>query len=222
MTHLMTHSSRRSNRGAPWLACATSLVLLGGMVLALAACREGSDQGTPSAGPGSSASAASRSGATAGARSQSSAVARPPRSRPGSPDDEAVETVDDEPEVDHEDACAPADPGLAPLQLLRFTFTDGVANKDPKQKLQIARPGQRVYAHLRLRNRSGRKRCVHVAFSVGGQKRTEVTLQVGKSWSWRTWAYATPRVDDSKPLQVVVTDDQGKVIVKKKLAVVAR
>ena len=47
-----------------------------------------------------------------------------------------------------------------------------------------------------------------------------MTLKFGKSWPWRTWAYNTLRADDTGPLQVAVTDDQGKVIVEKKLAVV--
>ncbi len=216
----MSYLSRPAVVRLQGIALAAPMTVLVMMLFAAAACREGSNEGTPSADAGPSAAGPNRTGATAGSRGQSSAATGRSSWRPGPSGDEAVETVNDEPEVDHEGACAPADPGLDPLQLLRFTFTDGVENKDPKQKLHIARPGQRVYAHLRLRNRSGRERCVHVTFRVGGQKRTDVTLKVGKSWSWRTWAYATPRVDDTKPLQVVVTDDQGKVIVEKKLAVV--
>jgi len=137
-------------------------------------------------------------------------------------DDEEHESVDDEPDPPAEDSCASPDPGLKPLQLLRFTWTDKIANRDPAGKLHIARPGQRVYAHLRLRNRSGRKRCVHLTFRVGTKKRTEVTLAVGKSWSWRTWAYNTLRGDDRGPLHLIVADDQGRTIIDSKLPIVAK
>ncbi len=187
--------------------------------LAISGCRDGAGEGRSTGDTGRSSVAA-----TGGRPAAMPASAPRPRvpgaTQPGQ--DDSAPTVDDEPEVDHEGACAPADPGLKPLQLLRFTFADGVEGKDPGAKLNIARPGQRVYAHLQLRNRSGRDRCVHVVFHVGGKKRTDVTLKVGESWSWRTWAYNTLRADDRGPLQVVVTDDQGKAIVQQSLAVVPK
>lgn len=143
---------------------------------------------------------------------------------PDSPHDPADDTDDAEGEDDGvgdpNASCAPADANLKPMQLLRFTFSGSIKGKDPGKKLQLARPGQRVYAHFRMRNRSGRKRCMHLTFRVGGKKRTEVTLVVGKSWSWRTWAYNTIKSDDKGPLTLEVKDDQGVLILKKSLAVV--
>jgi len=190
-----------------------------GVLLATAGCPDGAGE-PPTGGqtvrpPATGGRASAATGQPASPKGATS-----PTSQPRAVDEPAVETVDDEPETDHEGACAPADPGLEAIELLRFTFTDGVERKDPREKLNIARPGQRVYAHLQLRNRSGRDRCVHVVFRVGGKKRTDVTLKVGESWSWRTWAYNTLRADDTGPLRVTVTDDQGKVIVAKQLAVV--
>jgi hypothetical protein len=119
-------------------------------------------------------------------------------------------------------ACAPRDPKLKPLQLLRFTFTSSVEGKAPVDKLQIARPGQRVWAHLILRNRSGEDRCVHLIFRVDGQLRTEVDLDVGESWSWRTWAYATLRpTDSSGQLELEAIDDQSRVLAREHLPIVA-
>jgi len=135
--------------------------------------------------------------------------------------DPLPETVDDEPADVHAESCASADPALAPMQLLRFTFTDGIEGRDPRSRLTIARPGQRVYLHLTMRNRSGRERCVRVTFRAAGHRRSEVTLTVGKSWSWRTWAYATLRPDDRGPLVVEVRDDQGALVAKRSLAVAA-
>jgi hypothetical protein len=181
-----------------------------------ACCLLGCQQPQKQAAPDATASAVSASsGAPASSRPPASTVAP-------SIDDEPLETVDDEPDSaeDPNDACAPVDPKLKPMQLLRFTFSDAIKDKDPGKTLHVARPGQRVYAHLRMRNRSGRKRCMHVIFRVGGNKRTEITLTVGKSWSWRTWAYNTLKRDDRGPLSLEITDDQGKIIVKRSLAVV--
>lgn len=137
-------------------------------------------------------------------------------------DDAVVEDAGEAEDDDPDSPCAPKDPSLKPMQLLRFTFADGVEGKDPKSKLNVARAGQRVYAHLAMRNRSGRTRCLHLTFRVGGKKRTEVTLKIGKSWEWRTYAYNTLRADDDEPLELTVTDDQGAVVVKKLLAVIPR
>ena len=156
------------------------------------------------------------------------------------PDDEPVITVDDTPEGAAEDGaeqglgdgkddgeeepegdCAPPGSDLKPMQLLRFAFASGIEGKDPKDELRVARPGERVYAHLTMRNRSGRARCLRLVFRVGGKKRTEVTLEIGKSWSWRTWAYNTIKPDDRGPLELTIEDDQGQLVLKKTLAVVA-
>ena len=135
-------------------------------------------------------------------------------------DDEPVETVDDTPGADPEQACAPVDPSLKAMQLLRLSLASGIEGKDPKDRLEVARAGRRVYAHLRMRNRSGRDRCVRVRFRVKDEQRTEVTLKIGHSWSWRTWAYATLRDDDRGRLEIEVVDDQGATIVKRSLAIV--
>ena len=122
-----------------------------------------------------------------------------------------------EEETDHEAACAPQGSGVQPMQLLGFTWTSGIERRDPKDKLHAVAPGQRVYTHLRVRNRSGRERCVRVKFRINGKPRPAITLKIGKSWSWRTWAYSTSRSDDSGHIEVNVTDDQGNVLVSDKL-----
>jgi hypothetical protein len=182
------------------------------LLCSLCACERGAGDAAPAA-----------SAAASGARSTTA---------PAPVDEEPLESVDDEPdsaddeagdadrESDPNASCAPKDPKLKPMQLLRFTFSDAIKGKDPGAKLRVARPGQRVYAHFRMRNRSGRKRCMHLTFRVAGKKRTEVTLVVGKSWSWRTWAYNTIKGDDRGPLTLEVNDDQGQLMLKKSLAIV--
>ena len=117
--------------------------------------------------------------------------------------------------------CAAVDPSLPPVQLLKVTFTSAVEDKKPIDKLNVARPGQRVWAHIVARNRTGARRCVHVTFRVGGKVRTEVDLEVGESWSWRTWAYNTLRSSDtSGKLELEVSDEHGKRIMLTELPIV--
>jgi hypothetical protein len=136
--------------------------------------------------------------------------------------DVAPETVDDTP--DQEDAgaaCAPLDPALKPMQLLRLVLASGIEGRDARDKVRTLAPGGRLYTHLTLRNRSGRERCVRVTFRVGGAVRTEVTLRIGKSWSWRTWAYNTLKPSDRGALEVTVTDDQGQLVARRSVPIVA-
>ncbi len=136
-----------------------------------------------------------------------------------------LETVQDEPdgaEVSEpaEASCAPIDPQLKPIQVLRFAFTDSVEGKDVREKLSVARPGQRIHSHLVLRNRSGRERCVKLELRVNGEARTTLIQKVGRSWSWRTWGYNTLRKDDRGTLEAIVRDDQGVELVRRALPIV--
>jgi hypothetical protein len=97
----------------------------------------------------------------------------------------------------------------APVELLKFQFTSAVKDREPVDRLEVARPGSRVYAHLTLRNRTGRDRGVHVEFLIEGKKRTELDLPVKESWSFRTWGYNTLQAKDRGALVVSVTDDEG-------------
>ncbi|MBM4374962.1 MAG: hypothetical protein FJ095_07745 [Deltaproteobacteria bacterium] len=201
-------------RPAPTRLGAWLLVALtsGGM---LAACERTSDSGA-------------RASAGAPASSASVGAPSPPASSAATADE--LETVDDEPEIveseivesegDGRGACEPADPGAKPVQLLRFAFASAVERKDPRDRLSIARPGQRIYSHLTLRNRSGRERCVTIELSVGNARRTTLVQKVGRSWSWRTWVYNTLRDDDRGELEAVIRDDQGNELARRELVIV--
>ncbi|MEZ4310938.1 MAG: DUF2914 domain-containing protein [Polyangiaceae bacterium] len=95
------------------------------------------------------------------------------------------------------------------VDLLKFVLTSAVKSKDPVDVLEAAKPGQRTYAHLTVRNRTDGPKRVSVSFRVNGDERTLVDLTVEKSWSWRTWAYVTLRKDDTGELTVHVFDDHG-------------
>ncbi|MFW5741123.1 MAG: hypothetical protein ACOC1F_12230 [Myxococcota bacterium] len=100
-----------------------------------------------------------------------------------------------------------------PLELRELTFTSNVENKEPVDVLLAAEPGERVWAHLRVRNRNDEPRKVHLEFRVNDDKRTTLDLKVSKSWSFRTWAYNTLLASDKTgEVSLTVTDDEGRVL----------
>lgn len=108
---------------------------------------------------------------------------------------------------------ASADDELASLQILKFAFTSNVRDKEPVDKLDAAKPGQRAYAHVTFRNRTGSAREVDLVFRVNGKERSRVPLEVASSWSYRTWGYVTLRpADTSGEITVTVVDDTGEEI----------
>ncbi len=109
---------------------------------------------------------------------------------------------------------------MKPLELLQFRITSGIENKKAKDTLTTAVPGQRVWAHLTIRNRSATTRQVRLVFRVNGDERTTVSLDIDPSWSFRTWGYNTLRDLDTGELDIEVTDDTGKVMVSDKLPIV--
>jgi hypothetical protein len=109
-----------------------------------------------------------------------------------------------------------------PIQVLRLTLTSEVKQKEPVDELNEAGPGQRVWAHLALRNRAPEARRVSVIFKVDGEERSTVDLQIASSWSYRTWAYNTLRAGDkSGELTVEVRDDASNLIGQAKLPIKA-
>jgi hypothetical protein len=110
----------------------------------------------------------------------------------------------------------------APLELLKLALTTGVEKKVPVDTLDVAAPGERVYAHLTIRNRSGERRKVHVDFLVNGKLRTPLELDVEPSWSYRTWGYNTLQASDRGELEVRVLDESGATIATSKLPIRAK
>ena len=110
----------------------------------------------------------------------------------------------------------------ATLDLLKLTLTSAIKGKDPEGVLAQAKAGERVYAHLRLQNRSESERTIRLLFTVDGQLRTSVELDVEPSWSFRTWGYVTLRASDAgRLLEVAVVDDEDREISRSKLPIKA-
>jgi hypothetical protein len=107
-----------------------------------------------------------------------------------------------------------------PMELLRFRFTSGIEAREPKDELKAAKPGQRVYGYLALRNRTGRKKAVTLSWSVNGEVRTKIELPIDESWQFRTWGYNTLQdTDRSGTLRLEVTDESGHPLVDEELPI---
>jgi hypothetical protein len=110
----------------------------------------------------------------------------------------------------------------APLSLLRLTLTSAVKDKEPVDELKAAGPGQRVWAHLAIRNRTGEARRLTLIFRVDGDERSTVDLKVEPSWSFRTWGYNTLRASDkSGELTLEVREIGGPLLTTARLPIKA-
>jgi len=118
--------------------------------------------------------------------------------------------------------AAPAPTAKIPVELLNLTITSAVEKKEPVDKLKAATPGTRVYAHLKMRNRSNETRTIHVDFLVNGKLRTPLKLDIEPSWSFRTWGYNTLQANDSGELEVQVYDDGGTMLEKVRMPIQAK
>lgn len=116
-------------------------------------------------------------------------------------------------------AAKTASPVPDGVDLLKFELTSAIKDKDPKDTLDQAKPGQRVYGHLTVRNRTDGPKRVSLSFRVNDDERTLVDLNVEKSWSWRTWGYVTLRKEDKGELTVYAFDDHGAELGKKSIPI---
>ena len=115
--------------------------------------------------------------------------------------------------------AATASPTSGELKVLKLVFTSAVKDKEPADKLDAAKAGQRVYAHATLRNRTDGPRPVVLAFLVDGATRTKIDLTVEQSFSFRTWGYVTLRDSDKGDLVVEVRDAAGAVMERAKILI---
>lgn len=191
----MSASSSKGSSFVTALGASLSLV-----VVLVAGCKNEGAHGAGSAAPQASPGMAALPPATP------SGAAGLPQS-PVSPPSPGAAAVDDE-------------LSTRPMELLRFRFTSGIEGREPKDELDHARPGQRVYAYLALRNRTGRARTVTLAWKVNGEARTTTELNVDESWQFRTWGYNTVLGKDTKgTVELEVTDDAGHVVVEKAIPI---
>lgn len=105
------------------------------------------------------------------------------------------------------------------LKVLKMVLTSEVKKKEPIDKLDSASPGQRVWAHVTLRNRTDATKPITLAFLVGGAERAKIDLKADPSWSYRTWGYVTLRAGDTGELVAEVRDDAGVVMERARIPI---
>ena len=104
------------------------------------------------------------------------------------------------------------------MKLVDFKFTSDVKKRKPVDTLSHGEAAQKVWAYLTMKNVSGQERCVTVTFRFNGKKRSRVTLDIGESPTWRTWAYNTVQKKDVPgKIEVRIVDDQGVELLKQNL-----
>lgn len=124
------------------------------------------------------------------------------------------------PSTSGEVAPTPAPSASAPtkvaLQVQRFVLTSEVKNKEPVDELVKAGVGDRVYAHLQVRNR-GERRPLRLEFRIDGKVRSKIDLEVIHSWSYRTWGYNTVREPDVGKILEATIFDEDEVVASAKI-----
>ena len=113
----------------------------------------------------------------------------------------------------------PPEAQVTDIEILRLTLTSGVRDKEPVDALTAVAPGQRVWVHLAVRNRTPAKRGIALVFRVDGDVRSTVDLDVERSWSYRTWAYNTLKPDDGGELEVDVVNEREQIIAEARLPI---
>jgi hypothetical protein len=108
------------------------------------------------------------------------------------------------------------------VELLALTLTSAVRDKDPVDRLQDTHPGERVYAHVKVRNRTGKTHDLTVSFTVNGEPRSTISLAVEPSWSWRTWAYNTVLPTDRPGTLAVTVSGEGGELATAELPIVTK
>jgi hypothetical protein len=112
---------------------------------------------------------------------------------------------------DLEQECPEAEDDAPALKLVDFKLTTKIEDKKPTDEVSIVKAGTKVYAYLGIKNLTDVKRCVQVTFRVNGRLRSSLTLDIGKSPNWHTWAYVTANKDDAgAKIDIDVIDDQGR------------
>lgn len=124
------------------------------------------------------------------------------------------------PKRDLDQKCAKAPDDAPPLDIIQFALTSKLEKRKPTDELSIIQPGTKIYAYVAVKNLETRERCVLVTFRVNGRRRAALTLDIGTSPSWRTWANITPAESDAPGnVEVEITDDHGRQRYKQRILI---
>ncbi len=99
----------------------------------------------------------------------------------------------------------------ADLAVVEATFANRVEAGEPADRATTFAPGSRVVYHLRVRN-TGNQRTLTLVWIIDGRETLTQTLDVGRSWRWRTWANGRASGATGNTIEVQVKDEQGTVL----------
>ncbi len=98
------------------------------------------------------------------------------------------------------------------LSVSRLVFSRGVQDRLPVEPdFAPTADGRRLYAYLELFNK-GESRELTLTWSRAGKPFHTVTLKVGRSPHWRTWAYLTLSKSMTGPWAVEVRTESGELL----------
>ncbi|HHH11398.1 MAG TPA: DUF2914 domain-containing protein, partial [Sorangium sp.] len=117
----------------------------------------------------------------------------------------------------HSDPAAPdVEAPTLPLRVNRLVISSGVSGREPTGAANRFEAGaqRRIYAFLEVNNPNDSDSKVVVTFyPEGGRQRGGITMKVGPSRRWRTWA-TTRRATKPGVWHAVVHDLHGKVLAR--------
>ena len=94
----------------------------------------------------------------------------------------------------------------------KLVFARAVKDRKPVEPDFAPRAdGRRIYAYLELFNK-GEQRALTLSWIRAGKTYHTVTLDVGRSPHWRTWAYLTLSERLTGPWTVQVADEDGSLL----------
>lgn len=105
------------------------------------------------------------------------------------------------------------------LNISRLVFSRGVEDRQPVEPdFAPAADGRRLYAYLELFNK-GESQELTLTWIRAGKPFHTVTLKVGRSPHWRTWAYLTLGTAMTGPWALEVRTEDGKLLMAMPLLV---
>jgi hypothetical protein len=104
------------------------------------------------------------------------------------------------------------------FQLVELALARGVEDRKPVQVASegaaIAADGARLYAYLHVFNK-GASKALKVVWTRGEKVYHQATVSVGRSPSWRTWAYLEARPVLKGSWTVTILDEEGKELARR-------
>jgi hypothetical protein len=133
--------------------------------------------------------------------------------KPATPRAAAMDDDDDDEQprpTKHKKRPGGGDKEQAPvgLRVKRLQFSGAISGREPSDARQIFTPAEDVYAFVEVGNTLGEATRISITFISPKKTASKISLAVGDSARWRTWAKRR-LTKDAGTWQVIVRDDAG-------------